>query len=222
MIVASSRVHWQTIDCIFRIPYKSSSVPSEDEDPAADDDIERNMCDAAGAEHMSTVRDSIAEEIYSVRRTPKQSAAFQNCSSKSYFKTALSGQQLFNPPELSQTDPKSLRLEGTCSSCGMPQGGQDKLLGDGGGRRRRSSSEHARRACMLERVVWARALVYERLRVVYVEYFERSLPNILKITNRYARFLLLPDFPILPSSASPICDFASASPIARLSPIDHS
>ncbi|KAK8935336.1 hypothetical protein KSP39_PZI014002 [Platanthera zijinensis] len=40
-----------------------------------------------------------------LHRTPKHSAAFQNCSPEIYFKTALSEQQLFNPPELSQTEP---------------------------------------------------------------------------------------------------------------------
>ncbi|KAK8963252.1 hypothetical protein KSP40_PGU012525 [Platanthera guangdongensis] len=47
---------------------ESSFIPSEDEDPATEDDIKGDMCDATGAEHMSTVRDSIAEEIYSARR----------------------------------------------------------------------------------------------------------------------------------------------------------
>ncbi|KAK8924104.1 hypothetical protein KSP39_PZI019630 [Platanthera zijinensis] len=37
-----------------------------DEDNATDDNIESDMCDAAGAEHMSTVRDNIAEEIYCI------------------------------------------------------------------------------------------------------------------------------------------------------------
>ncbi|KAK8947177.1 hypothetical protein KSP39_PZI007239 [Platanthera zijinensis] len=46
-----------------------------------------------------------------LHRTPKQSAAFQNCSSEIYFKTALSEQQLFNPPELSkQTRRRGLRF----------------------------------------------------------------------------------------------------------------
>ncbi|KAK8928764.1 NADH dehydrogenase [ubiquinone] 1 alpha subcomplex subunit 8-A [Platanthera zijinensis] len=47
----------------------------------------------------------IALQSALLHRTPKLSAAFQNCSPEIYFKTALSGQQLFNPPELSQTDP---------------------------------------------------------------------------------------------------------------------
>ncbi|KAK8921260.1 hypothetical protein KSP39_PZI020536 [Platanthera zijinensis] len=41
-----------------------------------------------------------------LHRTPKHSAAFQNCSPEIYFKTAISEQQLFNPPELSQTKAK--------------------------------------------------------------------------------------------------------------------
>ncbi|KAK8923698.1 hypothetical protein KSP39_PZI019448 [Platanthera zijinensis] len=53
-----------------------------------------------------------------LHRTPKQSAAFQNCSPEIYFKTALSGQQLFNPPELSQTDPKA--LFGRAAASGNP------------------------------------------------------------------------------------------------------
>ncbi|KAK8914090.1 Cyclin-B1-2 [Platanthera zijinensis] len=51
-----------------------------------------------------------------LHRTPKQSAAFQNCSPEIYFKTALSGQQLFNPPELSQTDPRFQRPPGMLPS----------------------------------------------------------------------------------------------------------
>ncbi|KAK8957677.1 hypothetical protein KSP39_PZI001557 [Platanthera zijinensis] len=43
-----------------------------------------------------------------LHRTLKHSAAFQNCSLGIYFKTALSEQQLFNPPELSQTEPENL------------------------------------------------------------------------------------------------------------------
>ncbi|KAK8951458.1 hypothetical protein KSP39_PZI003202 [Platanthera zijinensis] len=41
---------------------------AEDAHPAAENDIEGDMYDAAGAEHMSTVRDIIAEEIYNARR----------------------------------------------------------------------------------------------------------------------------------------------------------
>ncbi|KAK8961372.1 hypothetical protein KSP40_PGU011396 [Platanthera guangdongensis] len=47
---------------------ESSFVPSEAEEPTTEDEIESDMRDAAGEEHMSTVRDNIAEEIYSARR----------------------------------------------------------------------------------------------------------------------------------------------------------
>ncbi|KAK8946850.1 hypothetical protein KSP39_PZI007190 [Platanthera zijinensis] len=47
---------------------ESSFIPSEDGQIAAENDIEGDMYDAVGAEHMSTVRDIIAEEIYNARR----------------------------------------------------------------------------------------------------------------------------------------------------------
>ncbi|KAK8935066.1 hypothetical protein KSP39_PZI012918 [Platanthera zijinensis] len=47
---------------------EASYVPLVDENPAAEDDIESDVGDVVGAEYMSAVRDSIAEEIYMTRR----------------------------------------------------------------------------------------------------------------------------------------------------------